>query len=227
MYESLGEWIAYLCRSSMEEIKDQYQSIADISEGLFKDKGSKFIAIAFPVNTEDQAQELISETRKKYHDARHHCYAYRIGIDGEPYRINDDGEPSSSAGRPIHGQLLSFDVSDILVIVVRYFGGVKLGVSGLINAYRQASAEALNQARIIVKRVESRFELSYGYPKMNDVMRFLREEGMEIESTDFQVDCKLVAHAPRSREKQIIEKLEAFYAVEYTLLDEQIFVQDQ
>lgn len=202
-----------------EEIKDKYLSIATASEGLYKEKGSKFIALAFPVEEEEQIRQLLEETKKKYHDARHHCYAWRLGADGEPYRYNDDGEPGGTAGKPIHGQLLSKELSDILLIVIRYFGGTKLGTSGLINAYKQSSRDALDNASVIEKTITARFELHFEYPKMNDVMRFLREEHMEIERTDFQISCKLVASIPYGMKEQLSSKLDTFYGVGYTILE--------
>lgn len=128
---------------------DSYLSIAAPSEGLYKEKGSKFMAFAYPVEEEEQAKEIIADLKKEYFDARHHCYAYRIGHTGDQWRMNDDGEPSSTAGRPIFGQLLSNELSDILVVVVRYFGGIKLGVPGLIRAYKSATADAIANAEIV------------------------------------------------------------------------------
>ena len=129
--------------------KDNYLSIEKRSEGIYKDRGSKFLAFAFPVYQEDEIKDILAELRKEYHDARHHCYAYRLGASKEIYRVNDDGEPSSSAGKPIFGQIQSNDLSNILIVVVRYFGGTLLGVGGLINAYRSAAADALINASII------------------------------------------------------------------------------
>ena len=133
------------------EYFDAYRSIAARSEGLFKDNGSRFIALAFPVEAEDQVREIVASLRKEYHDARHHCYAYRLGYRGDRFRANDDGEPSGSAGRPILGQIDSMGLSDVLVVVVRYFGGIKLGIPGLIRAYRTSTADALGRAEIVGK----------------------------------------------------------------------------
>ena len=127
-------------------IRDTYKSIPGSAEGLFKDNGSRFISFAFPVETEDEVKEIVGRLRKEYHDARHHCYAYRLGYLGDRFRANDDGEPSGSAGRPILGQIDSRGLSDVLVVVVRYFGGIKLGIPGLIRAYKTSTAEALDKA---------------------------------------------------------------------------------
>lgn len=206
-----------------ENQPDRYNSILSPSEGIFRDKGSKFIAIAFPIRDEAEIQLYLEDIRRQYHDARHHCYAWRLGSTGESYRINDDGEPSGTAGKPILGQMLSMEISDILVIVVRYFGGVKLGVGGLINAYKAATREALEEAVICTKEIRARFELSFEYPKMNDVMRFVRENGLEIESTDFQISCKMVTAIAAGSAQILIEKMESFYGMEYHSLEPNVY----
>lgn len=133
----------------MTEFVDEYLTISKPSEGLFKDRGSKFLAFAYPVSSEDEIKEIQEHLRSEYHDARHHCYAYMLGKDKNVFRANDDGEPSSTAGKPILGQIKSYDLTNILIVVIRYFGGTKLGVSGLINAYKTAAEEALKNAKII------------------------------------------------------------------------------
>lgn len=153
---------------------DQYTSIAAPTEGLFKDKGSRFIAFALPVSGEEEVKEAVDQARKKYHDARHVCYAYRLGADDQKWRANDDGEPSGSAGRPILGQIDSYGLSDILIIVVRYFGGIKLGIPGLINAYRSAAADALSRAQIIEKTVCLTLTATFPYEKMGEVMKLAK-----------------------------------------------------
>ena len=135
-------------------MEDTYKTIEKPSEGLFKDKGSKFISFAFPVDNEEEIKEIVQSIKKEHHSARHHCYAWRLGADQLLFRANDDGEPSSTAGKPILGQIQSFDLTNILIVVVRYFGGTLLGVSGLINAYRNAALDAINQAEIVEKLVE-------------------------------------------------------------------------
>jgi len=160
--------------------EDTYKTIKTVSEGVFRDKGSKFIAIAIPVVTENQIKEEIAVIKKKYFDARHHCYAYILGPFKDSYRYNDDGEPSSTAGRPIYGQLLSKDLTNVLIVVVRYFGGVKLGVSGLINAYKEAAKAALESAEIIEKVVTENYILSVDYESVNKVMQILKADYIQI-----------------------------------------------
>ena len=145
----------------MNSISDTYRSIAAPAQGVYKELGSKFLAFAYPVETEEEVKRILTDVRKEYFDARHHCYAWRLGLSGEPYRMNDDGEPSSTAGRPIHGQLLSHELSDILVVVVRYFGGTKLGVPGLIRAYKTATQDAIANAQIIEKVAGEHFTVSF------------------------------------------------------------------
>ena len=175
----------------MNSISDTYFSIAGPSEGIYKELGSKFLAFAWPVETEEEAKDRIAAIRKEYFDARHHCFAWRLGLTGEPYRLSDDGEPSSTAGRPIHGQLLSNGLSDILVVVVRYFGGVKLGVPGLIRAYKTATQDAIANAEIIEKVAGEHFTLKFGYLQMNDVMKVLKDMGITPLTQSFDLDCTL------------------------------------
>ena len=175
----------------MNAISDTYRSIAAPAKGIYKELGSKFLAFAHPVETEDQAKEILAAVRKEYFDARHHCFAWRLGLTGEPSRLSDDGEPSSTAGRPIHGQLLSQELSDILVVVVRYFGGVKLGVPGLIRAYRTATQDALANALIVEKVAGEHFTLKFGYLQMNDVMKVLKDMGITPLRQSFDLDCSL------------------------------------
>ena len=172
-------------------IKDAYKSIAARSEGLFKDNGSRFIAFAFPVETPDQVKEIVDSLKKEYHDARHHCYAYRLGYQGNVFRANDDGEPSGSAGRPILGQIDSLGLSDILVVVVRYFGGIKLGIPGLIRAYKTSTADALAAATVIEKVAGKNFRLDFDYLAMNAVMKVLKDMGLPQDGQDFGETCSL------------------------------------
>ena len=172
-------------------IKDAYKSIAARSEGLFKDNGSRFIAFAFPVETPDQVKDIVDSLKKEYHDARHHCYAYRLGYLGDTFRANDDGEPSGSAGRPILGQIDSLGLSDVLVVVVRYFGGIKLGIPGLIRAYKTSTADALAAATVIEKVAGKNFRLDFDYMAMNAVMKVLKDMGLPQEGQDFGATCSL------------------------------------
>ena len=173
------------------EYFDAYRSIAARSEGLFKDNGSRFIALAYPVETEEEVREIVASLKKEYHDARHHCYAYRLGYKGDRFRANDDGEPSGSAGRPILGQIDSMGLSDVLVVVVRYFGGIKLGIPGLIRAYKTSTADALGQAEIIEKVAGKRFRLTFDYLSMNGVMKVLKDLGLTPVGQDFGLQCSL------------------------------------
>lgn len=172
-------------------MKDLYYTITAESEGLFRDRGSRFIAQAFPAPSESEIKEILDRLRKEYHDARHHCFAWRIGADLERYRFNDDGEPSGSAGRPIFGQIQSKQLTDILIVVIRYFGGTLLGVGGLINAYRTAAADALDSANIIEKKVEKRMRLEFPYEAMNAVMRIAKEFDLKQEHQQFDLKCAL------------------------------------
>ena len=166
-----------------------YRTIAKESEGLYKEKGSRFIALAYPVRTEEEVKQHVAEVKKKYYDARHHCYAYILGANKDAYRMNDDGEPSGTAGRPIHGQLLSKDLTDTLIIVIRYFGGIKLGVSGLINAYKTAAKDALDNNTIVEKFVEEDYQLRFPPLSMNKVMQLLKRDTVKITDQQYDTDC--------------------------------------
>lgn len=172
-------------------MNDTYQTILVPSSGIFKDKGSRFIARAYPVQSVEEIREILSDLRKEYHDARHHCYAYRLGPGDTVYRVNDDGEPSNSAGKPILGQIQSHNLTNILIVVIRYFGGVLLGVGGLIHAYRTAAKESIDQATIIEKTFDCRIMVHFQYPAMNDVMRTVKDMKAEIIEQKFGIDCKL------------------------------------
>ena len=165
---------------------DIYKEIKSTTKGTYKEKGSKFIAYAFPVYSEDEVKEKLEEVKKLEHSARHHCYAYILHPDKSAQRANDDGEPSSTAGKPILGQILSNDLTNILIIVVRYFGGVKLGIPGLIRSYKTAASDAISKATIITKTIKEHYEVSFKYPQMNDVMRLVKELDLEVVNTDFR-----------------------------------------
>ena len=193
--------------SSSKVVNDCYLSIAEPSQGLYKEKGSKFLAFAYPVEQEDQAMEIVANLKKEYFDARHHCYAYRIRLTGDKWRMNDDGEPSSSAGRPIYGQLLSNELSDILVVVVRYFGGIKLGVPGLIRAYKSATADAIANAEIIEKIAGEFFTITFDYLQMNDVMKVLKEMNITPISQSFDLTCTMEVRVRLTQIEQFYESL--------------------
>ena len=187
----------YFYNSMLEEkhiSTDRYRSISALSTGSYRDNGSKFLAFAYPVESEEEIREKLAALRKEYFDARHHCYAWRLGLKGEPWRANDDGEPSSTAGRPILGQILSAELSDILVVVVRYFGGVKLGVPGLIKAYKTATAEALAAATVVEKTACVTFRVRFGYLQMNDLMKVIKDLDLKILSQHFENECELTVN---------------------------------
>lgn len=189
-------------------MKDEFRTIKEESRGLFKDRGSKFIAIASPITSYDNIKEILASIRKQYHDARHHCYAYRLGAEGEEWRINDDGEPSGTAGNPIIGQLKSYKLTNVLIVVVRYFGGTLLGTSGLINAYRSATRDALENAEIIKKTLDYTYQLEFPYSAINEVMKIIKEENLQQSGQVFEMDCTMKIHFRASLEKRIRSKLE-------------------
>ncbi len=185
---------------------DHYNTLKEKSLGEYKEKGSKFIAIALPISSVEDVTTNLGAIRKEYHDARHHCYAYRIGYEGEEYRTNDDGEPSGTAGKPIHGQMLSFDVTNILIVVVRYFGGTKLGVSGLIRAYKTAAMDALESGKIIQKTIRDYYQITYPYERMNAVMKIIKEESLDVKNRDFGLLCEIKFAVKKSEAKKNVEK---------------------
>jgi uncharacterized YigZ family protein len=198
---------------------DTYRTIEAFSRGIYKEKGSRFIADAFPVSDVDEIRSLIEMKRKEYHDARHHCYAYMLGYERLLWRMNDDGEPSGTAGKPILGQINSFGLTNILIIVTRYFGGTLLGVSGLINAYRSAAAEALKSAVITERKVNVHYEISYPYISMNDVMRIIREEGIGIEKQIFEDKCRMSIYFRLSQKERILSRLMRIKEIDASYLE--------
>lgn len=173
-------------------MEDTYLTLHKPAEGVYRDKGSRFLAFGFPVKNEAEIRDILTFLRKKYHDARHHCYAYRLGAAGDVFRVNDDGEPSGTAGKPIYGQLLSTGITQVLVVVVRYFGGTLLGTGGLIQAYRSASADMLANAEKITRHVETRIRITFPYEAMNAVMKVLKEEAVIPEEHEYQSTCTVV-----------------------------------
>ena len=189
---------------------DSYRTIKFLSEGTYSEKRSKFLAFAIPVRSVDEVKQIVAEYQKKYYDARHVCYAYMLGAERKEFRANDNGEPSGTAGKPILGQINSKELTDILIIVVRYFGGVKLGTSGLIVAYRLAAAEAIAAAEIIEKTVDEDITFFFEYPFMNDVMRIVKEEEPQIVSQGFDNDCTMTLRIRKDsmpRRKARLEKV--------------------
>ena len=172
--------------------EDVYKTIEGPVEGLYKEKGSRFIALAYPVENEDEIKAIITGLKEKYYDARHHCYAWRLGAAKTAFRANDDGEPSSTAGKPILGQIQSNDLTNVLIVVIRYFGGIKLGVSGLINAYREAAADALRNTVIVEKTVDAHLRIRFNYLVMNDVMKIVKEEVPDVLERRFELECEML-----------------------------------
>ena len=197
---------------------DIYHTIAEPAEGVFKDKGSRFLAYAFPVESEEEIREHLARLKKRYYDATHHCYAWRLGAHGERFRANDDGEPSGTAGRPILGQLLSKGLTYVLVVVVRYSGGTKLGVPGLINAYREATLDVLENSRIVTRTEDAWYEVVFPYTVMNDVMKVVKEEQPVIREQEFDNRCRMVRSIRRSREEGLKGKLSKVEGTELTFL---------
>jgi uncharacterized YigZ family protein len=188
-------------------MEDTYKTISGPAQGLYKDKGSKFIAFAYPVTSEEQAKEIVQTIKKEHYSARHHCYAWRLGHEKLLFRANDDGEPSSTAGKPILGQIQSFDLTNILIVVVRYFGGTLLGVSGLINAYRNAALDAINQAEVVEKLVEKQLLIEFDYGVMNDVMKLFKDEKLPQIDPQFDLRCRIKTQVRLSELSRIEEGL--------------------
>lgn len=190
-------------------VEDQYKTILEetIGEGYYTEKRSKFLAFAHHIESVDEAKELVIAYRKQYYDARHCCYAYMLGPEQKVFRANDDGEPSSTAGKPILGQIISHELTDVIVFVIRYFGGVKLGTSGLINAYRTAANEALSNASIVVKQVEETIDFDFTYPMMNDVMRVVKEMQPRVIDQKFDNTCSIKLSIRKSEVERLRMRL--------------------
>ena len=188
---------------------DEYRTISGTSEGYYTEKRSKFLAFAHHVQTVDEVKDIIAQYRKKYYDARHVCYAYMLGAERLEFRANDDGEPSSTAGKPILGQINSNELTDILIVVVRYYGGVNLGTSGLIIAYREAAADAINHATIETRQVEEIVKYSFAYPQMNDVMRIVKDMNPRIISQTYDNTCEIVLSIRKSEAEQLRNRLKS------------------
>jgi len=183
-----------------------YLTLATVSEGLFKEKGSKFLAFAYPVKTEQEIKGILEGLRKKYFDARHHCYAYMLGKNKDVFRTNDDGEPNHSAGDPILGQIRSHSLTNVLIVVVRYFGGTKLGVGGLINAYKTAAAEAILNNKVIETEDQKELTLHFAYQEMNQVMKLVKEYDLEIVAQKFDNICEINLSVPDGIWEMVIAK---------------------
>lgn len=178
---------------------------------MYKEKGSKFLSFAYPVKTETEVKDIIEQLKKEYYDARHHCYAYILGYDKSAWRVNDDGEPSGTAGKPVYGQLQSNDLTNVLVVVVRYFGGVKLGVGGLVNAYKTAAKDALMNAEIVERTINEIYKLEFPYEMVNEAMKITKDYGVQIIETNFDNRAELVYKVRRNDAEKLRLKCEALY----------------
>jgi uncharacterized YigZ family protein len=197
---------------------DSYLTLQKPSSGLFRDRNSRFLAFAYPVQSLDEVNSLLTSIRKKYHDARHHCFAYRINPENEQYRMNDDGEPSGTAGKPIYNQIVSNELFNVLIVVVRYFGGTLLGTGGLINAYKSASMDAIKKASIIEKYPENRYFLKFSYEKLSAVLRILKEEDLVADDYQYDIECTLSVSIPKRISGEVVSKLGTAGLVQINLL---------
>ncbi len=203
------------------QIKDTYNTIKKPSEEvLFKDKNSKFFGYAFPVNNEEVIKQRLDDLKKKHHSARHWCYAYQIGTEDIKFRANDDGEPNNSAGQPIYGQIQSHEVTNVLIVVVRYFGGVKLGVGGLINAYKTAAQMALQASQIIEKTINREFLIAFDYKNMNKVMRIIKEKQLKIISQKLELSCEIQISVRKKDEKAIFNLFNQLFEIKIKSLND-------
>lgn len=197
-----------------EALKDTYKTLSQPSEEvLFKEKSSKFFGYAFPINNEDEVKEALELLKKQHNSARHFCYAYQLGTESTSYRVNDDGEPNNSAGMPIYGQIQSFDVTNVLVVVIRYFGGVKLGVGGLISAYKTAAQMAFEVADIVEKTIDVHFIISFDYKNMNKVMRIIKEKNIEMVSQKMEMNCEIEIATRKKNAENIFDIFSSIYEI--------------
>lgn len=201
-------------------MEDTYKTVSAPSEGLFKDKGSRFISYLYPVTTEEEIKEIIQQVKKAHHSARHHCYAWRLGRENIRFRANDDGEPSSTAGKPILGQLTSFELTNVLLVVVRYFGGTLLGTSGLINAYREAASEAIRNALVETRIIEAEYRLQFGYNELNQVMQIIKNENLKQTAIQLEESCRIDLSVRKSEAARIENLFGNIYGVTLSRLEE-------
>lgn len=197
---------------------DTYKTIKDPSTGLYKEKGSKFLGFAFPVSDEKEIRDILLKLRKEHHSARHHCFAWRLGPEIEEYRINDDGEPSGTAGRPIFNQIKAHELTNILIVVVRYFGGILLGTSGLTNAYKQAALDAIQQGEIIEQVVEDLIEVQFDYSAMNEYMHIVKEMQLKQVKADFHLECNAVLSVRKRLTGLVLEKMNSVEKIKAAVL---------
>lgn len=196
-----------------------YKTIKSFSQGVFKDRGSRFIAYAYPISDQESAKPILDKLKKEFHDARHHCYAYMLGYQRLIWRSNDDGEPSGTGGKPILGQINSQGLTNILIVVIRYFGGTLLGVSGLINAYKTAAAEAIQNAEVIECYVKDYYEISFPFEAMNDVMKILKDEDSGQSNQDYDLECRIIINFRISSEERVFGRLSRIEGVKSRFIE--------
>lgn len=203
------------------EIKDTYNTIENAVENiLFKEKNSKFIGYAYPITSENEVKNHIENLKKEHFSARHWCYAYQIGTETLRFRANDDGEPSNSAGMPIYGQIQSFEITNVLLVVVRYFGGVKLGVGGLISAYKTTAQLTLEEADIVEKTIDKRFKITFDYKNMNKVMRIIKEKNLDIVNQKMELNCEIEIATRKKNAQQTFDIFSTLFEIEIEEIEE-------
>lgn len=203
------------------EIKDTYNTIENTVENiLFKEKNSKFIGYAFPITSENEVKTHIENLKKDHFSARHWCYAYQIGTETFKFRANDDGEPSNSAGMPIYGQIQSFEITNVLIVVVRYFGGVKLGVGGLISAYKTTAQLTLEEANIVERTIDKHYKITFDYKNMNKVMRIIKEKNIDIVNQKMELNCEIEISTRKKNAKQIFDIFSTLYEIDIKEIEE-------
>lgn len=204
----------------MSELKDTYKTITKPSdETLFKDRNSKFLGYAFPITSDREVKQHLDELKKKHHSARHHCYAWQLGVEDIRFRANDDGEPSNTAGQPIYGQIQAFELTNVLVVSVRYFGGTKLGVGGLINAYKTSAKITLETSEIIEKTIDVKFKLKFDYSLMNNVQRIIKEKNIRIANQKLELDCQYTIAVRKKEAQEVFNAFKSLFKIEIKRLD--------
>jgi uncharacterized YigZ family protein len=198
---------------------DTYKTIISSSQGIYKEKGSRFFSLAIPVSNKEEIKPIIDKIKKEHYEAKHHCYAYMIGQERIIWRVNDDGEPSGTAGRPILGQINSFGLTNIIIVVSRYFGGTLLGVSGLINAYRTSASTALQNADIVEKTLQEYYEITYPYISMNEVMKIIKEENIGQSDQSFDLECRIKVFFRPSAKEEILNRISRIGGLKYKFIE--------
>jgi uncharacterized YigZ family protein len=197
---------------------DSYLTLKAFSQGLYKEKGSKFIGLVYPVSTQEEIKDILDKIGKQYHNARHHCFAWVLGLDKQNFRVNDNGEPSGTAGKPILGQISAFGLTNVLIVVIRYFGGKLLGVSGLINAYRSAAKSAINNGEIVERFIQDFYKISFPYTVLNEVMKIIKDEEINQSGQKFELECSISISFRRSNGARILERFSRIEGLKYKLI---------